>query len=563
MSAPVWNEAERADAVARAAAAAEPFDLLVIGGGITGAAVLRDAASRGLRSLLVERADFASGTSSRSSKMIHGGLRYLGEGQFRVTAEACRERDRLVALHPNLVRMTPFLLSSFEGGKVPRWQVRAAMLTYAAMAGFRSSARFRMLDAEAARRFSPDFRREGFRTAAVYHDGQADDARLVLETVRSARALGAEALNHTEVTALVHEAGRVCGAVVRDRTRDRSFRVNAHTVVNAAGPSLERVRGFDHALPDQELRPAKGVHLVIRADRVRTEGAVTFDADDGRHLFLAPWDDLSIIGTTDDFTDEVDEPVVTIDEVHYLLGAANAAFPGTALTTNDIVSVYAGVRPLVAAADASVPPSSVSREHQIYEDPSGLVSAAGGKLTTHRAMGESLVDRAMAGLPAERARAAGPSRTKTLPLRDDAFDGAALARELGARFGLGELQASHLVRQYGRDAEPLLAGAPAELRAPIGDSRFSWAEIPWSMQTECAVSLCDLLENRVRMALFAVGQGLPELSAIAELAGAAAGWSEARIAREAAAYRDAVRRRYQISARAAGRSERESRASAA
>ncbi|NNL66862.1 MAG: glycerol-3-phosphate dehydrogenase/oxidase, partial [Myxococcales bacterium] len=406
MSAPVWDEAERIEAVARTAAAAEPFDLLVIGGGITGAAVLRDAASRGLRSLLVERADFASGTSSRSSKMIHGGLRYLGEGQFRVTAEACRERDRLVTLHPNLVRMTPFLFSSFEGGKVPPWQVRAAMLTYWAMAGFRASARFRMLDAEGARRFSPDFRREGFRTAAVYHDGQADDARLVLETVRNARALGAEALNHAEVTALVHEAGRVCGAIVRDRTTDRSFRVNAHTVVNAAGPSLERVRGFDHALPHPELRPAKGVHLVIRADRVRAEGAVTFDAEDGRHLFLAPWDDLSIIGTTDDFTDEVDEPVVTIDEVHYLLGAANAAFPGTALTTNDIVSVYAGVRPLVAPADASAPPSSVSREHQIYEDPSGLISAAGGKLTTHRAMGESLVDRALAGLPADRARAA-------------------------------------------------------------------------------------------------------------------------------------------------------------
>ncbi len=552
MSAAPWNEAGRTRALEEAGRAPEPYDLLVIGGGITGAAVLRDAASRGLRCLLVERADFASGTSSRSSKMIHGGLRYLGEGQFRVTAEACRERDRLVALHPNLVRMTPFLFSSFAGGKVPAWQVRAAMLTYWAMAGFRKSARFRLLGAEQAHAFSPDFKREGFRTAAVYHDGQADDARLVLETVRSARALGAEAVNHAEVTALLHEGGRVRGATVHDRTTGTTHRVRAHAVVNAVGPGLERVRGFDHPLPQTELRPAKGVHLVIRGDRVRCEGAVTFDAADGRHMFLAPWDDLALIGTTDDFTEEIDEPVVTIEEVHYLLAAANAAFPGVTLTTNDIVSVYAGVRPLVAAQDASVPPSSVSREHQIYEDESGLVSAAGGKLTTHRAMGESLVDRALAKLPETRRRAAGPSRTRTLPLRDDAFDGGALAEALTEDYGLSPLSAGHLVQTYGRDAQTLLEAAPAEQRTSIGTSRYVWAEIPFVVNTECPVTLSDLLEHRIRMAFFAVGQGLPELPAIAALAGETAGWSPERIAREAAEYRAVVTRRYQIAPGQAG-----------
>jgi glycerol-3-phosphate dehydrogenase len=228
------------------------------------------------------------------------------------------------------------------------------------------------------------------------------------------------------------------------------------------------------------------------------------------------------------------------------------------------VSVYAGVRPLVASPDASVPPSSVSREHQIYEDPSGLVSAAGGKLTTHRAMGEGLVDRVMRALPEARRRAAGPSRTRALPLRDDLFDGEALAGELEARFAVAPLRAEHLVRQYGRDAEPLLAEAPVELRGGIGTSRYTWAEIPWSLRTECAVTLCDLLEHRVRMAYFAPGQGLPELAEIARLAAEAAGWDEDRERREAEAYRDTVRRSYQIApSRASGGGATSTDASAA
>jgi glycerol-3-phosphate dehydrogenase len=543
---PVWDEATRARALADAATG-EPYDLLVIGGGITGAAVLRDAASRGLRAFLVERHDFASGTSSRSSKMIHGGLRYLGEGQLRLTAEACRERDRLADLNPNLVQRTPFLFCSYEGGKIPPWQMRTALSIYWALSGFRRSARFRHLGREAAQRFSPDLRREGFRSGFLYEDGQADDARLVLETLRSARALGAECVNHAEVTGLLHEDGRVAGARVRDLRTGRPFEIRAHGAVNAAGPNVAHLRELDRGAEAEALRPAKGVHLVIRRDRVAVEGAVTFEAGDGRALFLAPWQDLLLLGTTDDFTDEVDEPVVTIDEVHYLLDAANAAFPGVGLNTNDIVSVYAGVRPLVAPADAEAPPSSVSREHQIYEDPSGMVSAAGGKLTTHRAMGESLVDRVLRHLPEERRRAAGPSRTRSLSLRDDDFDGAALAEALDARFGVGALQAEHLVRQYGRAAEALLADAPAELRAPIGPSRYVWAEVPWCMRTECAVTLCDLLEHRVRMAYFAPGQGLPQLDEIVRLAGETAGWGEERRRAEADAYREIVRRSYQIS----------------
>lgn len=541
-----WSLGERRAALARAER--DGLDLLVVGGGITGAGVLRDAASRGLRALLVERADFASGTSSRSSKLVHGGLRYLAQGQLAMTREACRERDLLMRLHPNLVRPAPFLVPAYAGSKVPLWQLRVALTAYAALANFRRTARFRMLDAREALRFCPVLRSEGLRGAGRYVDGQVDDARLVLESLKSARRLGGEAVNHAEVVELARgDDGRLCGARVRDGLEGGDRFLRAHVVVNAAGPAVERVRGLDGAVRRPRLRPAKGVHLVVPRDRLPAEGVVTFEAPDGRHLFLIPWDEVALLGTTDGFTDEIDEPVVTIEEVHYLLSAANEFFPRAALTTNDIRCAFAGVRPLVAEDGDESPSTRVSRESSIEVDATGLISVSGGKLTTYRATGEQVVSRALRALPPERRRAAGPSRTARLPLRDDGFDAGLLAAELGARFGVSPLQAGHLVRTYGCDAEALLAAAEPAERSAIEGSRFSFAEIAWSFRHECPATLCDLLERRMRLAIFAIGQGLGQLDAIARRAGRAAGWDEERIHAEARAYARAVRTRYQIS----------------
>jgi glycerol-3-phosphate dehydrogenase len=540
-----WSLAERSADLC--VAAREGVDLLVVGGGITGAAVARDAASRGLSVLVVERDDFASGTSSRSSKLIHGGLRYIAEGQLGVTRESCRERDLLVRQNPNLVRTLPFLFPAWKGGKVPLWQVRAALSVYAGLAGFRRSARFRMADADGVGEFCPDLKREGLRGAGVYHDAQVDDARLVLEVVKGARRLGAGAVNHAEVIAFERDsAGRLCAAHVRDRLSGQACVVRAGAVVNAAGPGVERVRGLDRSAQAASLRPAKGVHLVIPRRRIPSRGAVTFEALDGRHLFLVPWDDVAILGTTDTWSDQIDEPVVTIGEVHYLLAAANAAFPDVALTTNDLRAVFAGVRPLVAPAAGEGPSSRVSRESHVWEDPSGLVSAAGGKLTTHRATAQGIVDRALRHLPAERRRAAGPSRTAELPLRADEFDRAELKARLAERFGVDDQRAKYLVRTWGAAAETLFEEAPPALHAPIGATRFTLAEIPWSLRHECAAGLCDLLEHRLRFAIFAEGQGLTELDTIARVAGDALGWDAERRRAESVAYREAVRTRYQI-----------------
>jgi glycerol-3-phosphate dehydrogenase len=549
-----WTKEERGRALAEAER--EGVDLLVVGGGITGAAVLRDAASRGLRALLVEREDFAAGTSSRSSKLIHGGFRYIAEGQLGVVREACRERDRLLRLDPYLVEPLPFLFPSFEGGKYPLWQVRAGLFAYAALASFRRTARFRMLGPEEVAGYCPALRRSGLRGAGLYTDGQTDDARLVLETLRSARRLGlragarrAEAVSRAEIAEFLRDAdGKLIGASVRDRSDGRLRTVRAAAVVNAAGPAAERVRGLDRPERRPELRPAKGVHLALSAERIAAAGAITFEAADGRQLFLAPWGEVSLLGTTDSWSDEIDAPAVTIEEVHYLLDAANAAFPGAGLNTNDIRSVYAGVRPLASEgeADGATPPSSVSREHRVWEDASGLISAVGGKLTTHRAMGEALVDRALARLPRERRAQAGRSRTWSLPLREEALDAPALAATLRARFDLDARVAAHLARSCGAEAEALLAATAPEEHRPIGGSRHCAAELRFVWRHECPATLCDLLERRTRVALRAAGQGLPELSRLAEVAGEEAGWDEARRAEEMASYAASVRRHYQI-----------------
>ena len=541
-----WGLEERGRALAKAER--DGLDLLVIGGGISGAGILRDAASRGMRAFLIERDDFASGTSSRSSKMVHGGLRYIAEGQLAVTRESCRERDLLLRQNPNLVRPLPFLFPAYAGSKHPLWQIRAALWTYAALANFRRTARFEMLGAADVPGISRDLRREGLLGAGLYHDAQVDDARLVLESLKSARRLGADCANHAEAVEFERDdTGRLSAVRVRDTLSGRTLRLRAYAIVNAAGPSVERLRGLDRPLARPELRPAKGVHLVLRRSRIHLNAAITFEAADGRQLFLEPWDeDVAILGTTDSFSAEIDEPTVSIEDVHYLLAAANDAFPAKGLTTNDLVSVFAGVRPLVDDGSSERPPSSVSREHRIYEDPSGLLSIAGGKLTTYRAMGQALVDRAIRLSPALREARIGRSRTAELSLREDGFDRAALEAELRGRHHIAPKRAEHLVRTYGADAETLLAAVPEPLRRPIGRTHFTWAEIPFSFRTECPANLCDLLERRMRMALFAAGQGLPELEHIARLAGEAAGWDAARTQEEAASYASAVRRRYQI-----------------
>ncbi|MFT3926754.1 MAG: glycerol-3-phosphate dehydrogenase/oxidase [Myxococcales bacterium] len=543
MSDASWTLRERHTALERLAR--EGIELAVIGGGITGAGVLRDAALRGLSCALFEREDFASGTSSHTSKMIHGGLRYIAEGQLGVTRESCLERELLARLNPNLVHPLPFLFCAFENGLKP-WQVVAGMSLYSALSGFKSG--FSLLSGDDVERLSRDVRKDILRRAALYHDQQVDDARIVLETVKDARRVGAEAISHADVVGFDKQGERITGLRVRDRLSGREFSIRAGSVVNAAGPSADRVRELDAALAVHELRPAKGVHLVIERSRVHAEAAVAFQAPDKRHMFLCPYQDVHLIGTTDTFTDEIDEPTVTRKDLHYLLAATNRMFSSPPLVEHDVISVFAGVRPLVADAHAEVPASSVSREHRITLDPSGLLSVAGGKLTTHRHMSEQIVDRVLEQLGPERRRSLKPCQTKLRPLRADRFEFGALQAELTQRFELDPGSSARLIGSWGADAVAIFANAPPEQRRPIGSSRYYPCEVARAFSHECAANLCDVLERRVRVAVFARGQGLPELAALAQVAAEVAGWDDARTRDEMQRYRELVQRRYRVQA---------------
>jgi len=538
-----WTLSDRAATLHRAAR--DGVELLVIGGGITGAGVLRDAAQRGLSALLVEAEDFAGGTSSATSKMIHGGLRYLAEGQFAVTRQSCVERDRLRRLNPNLVRDLPFLFCAFDGGVKP-WQVRAGLGLYSLLAGIGKGG-YRILRDGEIERYSRDLRRDGLRLAGLYHDGQVDDARFVLEVIKSARRSGGAAVNHAAVTGFQHDdGGNLVAVTVTDRLSGETYTVSAQMFVNATGPGVDRLRGLDQPLSKQELRPAKGVHLCLRRDRLHADVAVACQAVDGRNMFLCPYHDVHLIGTTDTFTSDEDWRKVHWQEVDYLLESVNRTFPTANLQRDDVVSVYAGVRPLVASPGADKPPSSVSREHRITEDRSGLISVAGGKLTTFRAMAEELVDRAVRRLPPSRQRQLQPCRTAKSPLREDDFDRSELETELTNTYHLGPAQCARMIEAWGDQAMELLRDSPPHWREPITGSRHLLAEVAWGFQFECAATLCDVLEHRLRIAALSPGQGLRQLPQIAAVAGEAANWSSPRIEQETIAYRERVRTRYQV-----------------
>ncbi|MDQ2827186.1 MAG: glycerol-3-phosphate dehydrogenase/oxidase, partial [Actinomycetota bacterium] len=380
------------------------FDVLVVGGGITGAGVALDAASRGLRTALVERDDFGSGTSSRSSKLVHGGLRYLRQGDYRLVAQALAERRRLLHNAPHLVRPLPFLVPSY-GSRAGLRAVSSALWLYDLAGGFRIGLHRRLSPADTLAR-APALRSQGLTGAHLYLDAQADDARLTLAVARTAVLdHGAVAANHARVTAL--EPG---GAQVE--ADGHTLEIDASIVVSAAGVWADELAGA--ARPS--IRPAKGVHVTVPAERIPTDVALVLPVRaDGRTVFVVPWPGTGrvYIGTTDtDYDGPLDSPVCTGADVDYLLDAVNASLT-TALEPADVVGTWAGLRPLVAEGAHGRRSSDLSRRHRVSRTPEGLVTISGGKLTTYRAMASDTVDEVESALGGRRV----PCRTATLALR--------------------------------------------------------------------------------------------------------------------------------------------------
>ena len=530
--------------------AAEEFDVLVIGGGITGAGVLLDAASRGLKAALVERDDFASGTSSKSSKLVHGGLRYLQQKEFALVHENLVERQRLLRNAPHLVEPLAFLIPLFgSGGVVDQTVARAysvALWMYDLAGGYRIGRRHRKISADELATHMPTLRRDRLVAGFVYYDARADDARLTLAVTRTAvLSYGAVAANHAGVVALVTgPEGTLTGATVDPGGGAEPFVVRARAVVNATGIWADDVRALEDGEHPHAIRPAKGIHLTVSRTKLPCDlAAVVPVPKDRRSIFVIPWGEHTYLGTTDtDYEGPLDDPRVDPADVDYVLAAINTAVEPR-LGPEDVTGSWAGLRPLLAATPGRHrPPSArtadLSRRHQVLVSGRGLVTITGGKLTTYRKMAEETVD----ALSEVLGRRLGRSQTRHMRLRGG--EGGAGTRD---RFGLtrgghsGETDdaATHLQSRYGSEARIVrsLVEERPELGEPLVKSLpYLKAEAVYAVRYEMATDLADVLARRTRAVLLdldATRRAAPE---VAVLVGELLGWDDARRTAELASF---------------------------
>jgi glycerol-3-phosphate dehydrogenase len=514
----------------------ETFDLLVIGGGITGAGVALDAAARGLTVALVERDDFASGTSSKSSKLVHGGLRYLQQGDVRLVYQALRERQRLLHNAPHLVSVLPFLVPVLtKDGPISKKiakAMRSALWTYDLTGGLRIGRRHRRLDADEALAHCPTMPAERLSSGFVYYDATADDARLTLTIARTAAAHGAAVANRCRVVGLTtDDRGRVVGA--RVDTGGVEIGVRADAVVSATGVWADEVRELEAGLDAGSLRPAKGVHITVPWELVRNDIAVIISVPgDKRSLFLVPWVqrpgggyDHCYIGTTDtDFVDDLDRVQTNDDDLDYVLAAVNHHLTST-ITRDDVTGVWAGLRPLVKLA-ASGRTADLSRRHSITTSRSGVVTVTGGKLTTYREMAEDTVDVVLQHL-GRRERC----RSRRLRLVGAADASVTVAESAGdtrleSRYGSETAVVLDLIRDDPSLGRPLVPGL-----------RYLRAEAVFAVRHEMATTLVDVLTRRTRAHLQHRAACLEAAREVADLLAAELGWDDDETADQLEAYR--------------------------
>ncbi|MGI9646703.1 MAG: FAD-dependent oxidoreductase [Ilumatobacteraceae bacterium] len=526
----------------RTAAAGDPFDVVVIGGGITGAGVALDAATRGLRVALVERDDLASGTSSKSSKLVHGGLRYLQNGDVKLVYQALRERKRLMRNAPHLVRVLPFLIpiltkDSAVSRKIARG-LGSAMWMYDLTGGWRIGRLHKRVSAEQAAAHFPTAPADRLSAGYLYYDATADDARLTLTIARTAAEHGAVVINRCGVVDVtVGVDGRASGVVVE--ADGERIEVPARGVVNAAGVWSDEVRALDEGTDPDSIRPAKGVHIAVPWEKTRNDIAVIIPVRrDKRSLFLAPHGELpdgtfrhTYIGTTDtDYDGRLDAPQCDGDDLDYVLEAVNQALT-TEVTRDDVVGVWAGLRPLVKSDDpeeTSEKTADLSRQHVVEVGPSGVVRVGGGKLTTYREMAEDTVDRLSEEIDAPR-RARRSHPTRRLPL---------FGAEPPGSYPRGSVDA-HLAERYGAAAPEIkaLVALDPDLGEPLVEGQpYLRAEAVYAARREMATTLDDVLLRRTRAHLFDRPATERAAPAVAALLGRELGWDAAETERQVDRY---------------------------
>lgn len=545
----------RGEAVARLGT--DRFDVLVIGGGITGAGVAREAALAGYRTALVERDDFASGTSSRSSRLVHGGVRYLEHGHLGLVFESSRERRLLLQLAPHLVRPLAFVWPVYAGARVPRWKVRAGLLLYDALALFRNVGRHEGLSAHEVLDREPALAREGLRGGARYWDAATDDTRLTLATALGAREAGAVLLNHAAVTgALRTAAGRLAGVQLHDRLSDAPLTVEARVVVNATGPWSDATAVLTGAATASHVLGSAGAHIAVPRHRVGNHEAVTLVSPlDGRVMFVLPAGAHAIIGTTEHPARRGPDDIrATETDISYLLQSVNRVFPAAALSRDDVISAWCGIRPLAVARAGAQGASAASREHAVTHRSDGLVSVTGGKLTTYRAMAADVLAHALRELAASGGRPApvhAPRDSRRTPLPGGDVGSleslVAAARTavrdpaVGERLALAYGTAWRRVWQYAVDQPALSPRLVTSLPYVLAEARHA-------VEHEDAYTLADVLVRRTHIAFETRDHGRAAATRLAPFMATWLGWSDAATARALADYEAEVTRLFSVDA---------------
>jgi glycerol-3-phosphate dehydrogenase len=531
------------------------YDLLVVGAGIVGAGIARDAARRGLSVAVVDMGDIAGGTSSRSSKLIHGGLRYLEQREFSLVFESVSERRVLMDLAPHLVNPLGFLFPVYRGAKHKLWFINAGMWVYDGLSLFRSPRIHRKLTAGEIAEIEPSLEQKNLQGAPLYYDCSTDDARLTLETMLDATDQGAVVSTYTRVVRFAKDDhGRIRGAIVRDELGGQEKEIRALAVINATGPWTDLTLSLDRSDHRPLLRPTKGIHIVVSRDKLPlTHAVVCVHPKDKRTLFAIPWQETTYVGTTDtDYEGDPGDVAATSEDVDYLIEAVAGFFPRHPLRRADVISTWAGIRPLIAP-ERDVKESAVSREHEILVSEDGLITIAGGKLTTYRRMSREVVDTVvplleMSGLDRELRS----PRTDKVPLPgglgwpddDDHDKVAAQVRDASER-RLDQPTARHLADNYGMRGPALarMCRERPELATPLIEGRREIrAQVDWAVGEELAATIGDVLIRRTQLFYRAPDQGLEVLDAVADRMATLLDWNATERARQLAAYRTEVDR---------------------
>ncbi|MBF2478855.1 glycerol-3-phosphate dehydrogenase/oxidase [Listeria marthii] len=489
----------------------EKFDLVIVGGGITGAGIALDATSRGMSVALVEMGDFASGTSSRSTKLVHGGLRYLQQFEIKEVADLGKERAIVYENGPHVTTPEWMMLPFHKGGNMGKTTASFGIRLYDYLAGVKKNERRKILSAKETLAKNPFVKKDGLKGSGYYVEYRTDDARLTIEVMKKAVELGANAINYTKAEHFLYDDNKqVVGVTVTDRLSGKAYDIKGHRIINAAGPWVDKVRKLDYATNNKHLRLTKGIHLVIDKQKFPMEQAVYFDTPDGRMVFAIPRDKKVYVGTTDTVYDEaVINPKALESDHNYVIKAINYMFPDVHITEKDIESSWAGVRPLIY--EEGKDPSEISRKDEVWFSESGLITMAGGKLTGYRKMAEKLLDDVSKSLAKETGKKYKPVQTKHLPISGGDIGGSEhleaflskKAKEGNNRFGWTLEEGREMAKRFGSNIDQLFTYAQEhkdQNETTLPNSLY--AELRYSIQHEAVTTPIDFLLRRTGYLLF-------------------------------------------------------------